>query len=353
MGRERTDWYSERRPSFSELAETPGRFQEAMAACRDRFYRLQAQNTAFRPLMGRVFFVPNEYSFHMPGVALVASYRAEKKHLKGLYVCERVQAFQDKMKEIAESSDDGRYAFILPVLPSGIQQHYHELGRDAPQHKVAVFVEKKEGELKVAVMDPQPDPTPFINPEHLQTMSNDPWEGYDRSGAFSSHELIMRALRNASETCPTHVFFSTARRESRFGCAVFALCDAETFLQDNDFFSRITASEHEREVYRRGRGRMGYRSIDFIPPEYMVGAQSLTLLSEYERRTPGISDRTFVSKNKTLRDYGKKYHRFCGEMELNQYIMWKVYLYSILVNKALSELSTEQVQKRVSSHLLS
>ena len=37
----------------------------------------------------------------------------------------------------------------------------------------------------------------------------------------------------------------------------------------------------------------------------------------------------------------------------NQYIMWKMYYYSHLVNKALSEQSPEEIDKRIRGHLLS
>jgi hypothetical protein len=346
--RDLADWYDQSRERFSALATTPGLFVDTMSVCKKKFQAL-SENLEIKPLMGRVLWVPNEYSFHMPGLALVASYRAEKKGLKGLYVCEHVQAFSDKMKEIAEESEDGRYAFVLPVLPSGIQRRFPELCEDYPQHKVAVCVEKKGGELKVAIMDPQPQEESLsINPDHLVTSGDDPWEGFEREGAFTSHELVMRALKGATQTCKPHVYIAMTKRESSFGCAVFALSDAETFLEDADFFSRIQGSEDEEEV-----AGIGYRYIDILPPEYMVGTQSLTRLADYERSSPGISQQRFETKKKNLEDYASKYHRMCGGRELNQYIMWKVFLYSHLVNKALSELSPEAVQKKVQSCLLS
>jgi hypothetical protein len=361
--RDNHSWYVDRRGLFEHMATVPGAYQDAMVKEMRKIEVLQARlmrrlpQFAARPLMGRVLWVDPQFGFHMPGLALAASFRAEKKGLKGLYVCEQVQAFARAMEDVARGPD-GKFAFIIPVLPSGRQQMDPLLVRDYPQHKVAVCVEKHGHELNVAIMDPEPLSDAWsITPGHLVTRTDDPWEGCERSGAFTSNELILRALRPAVNICTTHVHIARPHRETSFGCAVFALHDAETFLQDRDFFSRIVPSRSRQSVYSHdsstGRTSMDWQTIEAFPPDYMVGTQSLTALWDYEREHPSLSQQPFVTKDRTLKEYAKKYHRPFQDHMRNQYIMWKAFCFSHLMSKALHTLQPEDVQSRIHRHLLS
>ena len=247
---------------------------------------------------------------------------------------------------------DGRYAFIIPVLPSGSQLHNSILVKNYPQHKVAVCVEKHGSELNVAIMDPEPLSNAFdIHPDHLATSTHDPWEGYEREGAFSSNELVLRAIKPAAAVCTTHVYLAKPRREMAFGCGVFAIYDAQTYLQDQDFFRRISVSADVHPL--PGTPIADWRTIDVFPPEYMIGAQSITTLRAYEQATPGIAHQQFVTKAKTLKDYATKYHRWLEAHEFNQYIMWKSFLMVHSAVEAVRTMSPEEVQRRIGEHLLS
>lgn len=339
---------------FKAFATQPDYFVKSISACKRSFEQLQTKLNTLpsppTPLMGKVRYVAHEFSFHMPGIALIAYERAQKKHLSNLYVCEHMQAFSEKMGKIAQEGIDCRYAFILPVADSG-----WGLGIDYPQHKITVGVEKKEGKLRIMVFDPSPSKDKILN-SSLKTSSSDVWEGNGEKDAFNRNELIMRALKGAAAHLPTEVVISKQEREKAGGCAVFALCDAETFLQDPDFFSRISPSEPNTVLATTTP--IQYRYLENLPPEYMVGTQSEHLLQEYHTRSGELSQRHFVTKpKKTLQDYSKRRYWHTrikdGKQKLiNNYIMWRFFLYSRSVNKALSELPPEEVQRRINCHLL-
>ena len=68
-------------------------------------------------------------------------------------MCDTLIAFQEKLKNIAASSNDERFALIVPsrtLTLGNPNQEYQS------QHKVCVCIEKKEGKIKIAVLETQP-----------------------------------------------------------------------------------------------------------------------------------------------------------------------------------------------------
>jgi hypothetical protein len=105
----------------------------------------------------------------MPGVALVASYLTEKKGVTGLYVCDSLEALSTQIEKISQSDSDQRCAFVVGTFQSGFRQQLRGFEPNFPQHKVTVCVEKKGGQLTIALLDAEPTPSvnQNISPDHL------------------------------------------------------------------------------------------------------------------------------------------------------------------------------------------
>jgi hypothetical protein len=225
-------------------------------------------------LAGQILGVPAYFSLWMAGVALIAAYLAEKKHVEGLFVCESLEAFSTRLKEIALNPSNQRCVLIIPTVQPGLR-----LDPNFPQHKVAVCIEKKEGKLTIALLESEPLPgvNKDIDPTHL---TDNIWEKLDDPYGFNNQELAFRAILKACRHAKiqARLFHSEAERQKTYGCEVFAIQDALSFLEDPDFFSRIVCSDKKIKVDEEFQ----IERIIRLPPENMRGVQSFKLFEDYK-----------------------------------------------------------------------
>lgn len=265
--------------------------------------------------LGKIYNVPGMFSFRMPGVALVASYLAEKKKVKGLFVCKTLEALSRKIQEISENPQDQRAALIVGAS-------HCSLGSNFPQHKVAVCVEKKEGKLTIALLDSQPEfENKTIASEHLQ------------GAIWNEQELVFRAiLKGSGEARFLH---SQVEIQKSFGCETFALKNSLAFLKDPLFFSRIICSKKKTApcvVIKR------------LPPEYMVGAQSTAIINRYRKKG---------GEFETLQAYWNAHLiKGPGGKVQNHYITKKSFTYLKFVSLALKKFKPHEIQAIVNKTLI-
>lgn len=284
------------------------------------------------PLMGRISWVPGEFGFWMPGVGLIASYLSQKHNVKGLFVCQTLEGFSEKLSETLQNSEDQRAAFVIPVFSS---KYSKEEGFEPnfAQHKITVLVEKKAGKTNIMILDP--GGTEKINPLNI---SSNIWEGWETPGSFSSDELALRAILKASPDSNTEIFYSTVPREAAYGCYIYALKDSVSFLQDPQFFEKLQGKEEAvlGKDYK-------LKSVSKLPAAFMIGSQRVTALNAYIFAA-NKEDLKIPGKDKTLTDYLSKNRVTVKGKEQNHYITRKNYKYSKLVLKILKKLSSEQIE---------
>ena len=300
---------------------------------------------------GTIYAVPNEFSFWMPGVAFVASYLSEKKNIEGLFVSQSVEAFSTRIKEIALSDLNCRQAFIVGCVQSGIAL---PIKPNFPQHKVAVVVEKNESGLTIALLESMPEPglNAEVLPEHLK---DNLWEGFKRWEDFNNQELVFRAIIKACHQtqCQARLLHSTVLRQRHYGCEVFALKDAIAFLRDPNFFTRITCGKTTTPL----DPDYPLEQIIQLPPEFMVGVQSLKRLREYKNQVGEQAfDQPLVGKKRSLQNTLDKNTLTVGPEVLkkseNHYITKKHFKYLHLLVDALSDLPEEKVKAMIDRTLL-
>lgn len=297
---------------------------------------------------GEVQNVPGNFSMWMSGVALIASYLTEKKQVKGLYVCETLEALSARICQVDSSLEDQRFAFIVGTFPSS-----DECGPNYPQHKVVVCVEKKEGQLTIALLDAAPEPN--LNDEIIpESFTEDIWDRWYIEDEFNCQELVYRAIMNACRHSKSQVrlLHSQVLRQKDFGCEVFALQDALAYLRDPDFFSKIKCSE---ELTVTIDDKYEIEVITALPPQYMVGTQSAKMINEY-RKCGGDFDTMLDGKKKSLQNYLD-----ANQVEVkkddttkiqNHYITKKTFKYLNFAVLSLKELGRAEIEKVVNRTLI-
>lgn len=362
-------WYEARRKLHSiksikieQLSATSTAMSESMRAASREYEQVMAEKRKSGPaqelvlseLMGKVRWTPADFSFTMNGIALIASYLSEKKRLQNFLVADTLESFSNRLKEIATGSYDGRYAFIVPGMPSGspLIRGAEDLAPNAPQHKLCVCVEKIGHEVKIAVLDPMVPKLDFVDPDHF-LHAKTLWEGFGKEDEFSVNELMLRAIVGAkSAECSFRVAIVKEPRETAFGCAVFALSDAEVFLGDPTFFDRSVMSRES--VYVSEDEGIDIRYLDALPPDYMIGIQSMTSLKEYQTDFPNFAQETFARGKSadfmTLDAHVKHHLKVVDSHPRNQFIMWKMYEYTSLVLHALVHLPQDEIDKKIRLH---
>ena len=263
------------------------------------------------PAFGHVNNVPGSCNLWMPGVAVAANYLSKKTGVKGLQVCQTLEAFQKKFDNLVKSPEDQRCTFILPAFSSR-----HNLKPNTAQHKVAVCIEKKGNDIRIALLDTQPDEN--FNPE--QCYVENLWEG-----TYNALELVFRTiLKSSFKGLETHLYISSITRQIVHGCAIFALRDGVEFLRDPNFFEKIKLSDQEIPL----RGELKMQFIKALPAAFMVGTQSLSYLKKFQEEFPEIAKEKFPEKNKTLYDCIPKNVLKYKTEEKNHYISRKMYKYN-------------------------
>lgn len=292
-------------------------------------------------LVGKVYgSVPNHFGFWMGGAAFIASYLSAKKDLKGFFVCKTLEALATKIDEIGSSPDDTRCALVVASIQSG----YHFLTPNFPQHKTAVCIEKKNGRLSIALLETMPEPgtNSDIDPAKL----NDPiWNGIRSVDGFNNQELVFRAILKGCKrlNCPINFFQSNVKRQSKYGCTIFALQDCVSFLSNQDFFNTIVCPGQKVNV---GLNR-NIEKIVQLPPEFMIGTQSSTVLQNYRQGGSARFNDPLPGRKKSLQGYLDAH----SEIH-NYYISKKHFQYLHLLTEAVQTWKTDQIQEIVNRSLL-
>ncbi len=305
--------------------------------------------------LGTVYVAPGNFSMWMPGVALVASYLAEKKKIDGLFVCQNLESLSTCINEINLNPSNQRYAFVVGAFQSGFKKVYSVgFEQNFPQHKVTVCVEKKDAHLTIALLDAEPDPglkCKEISPENLV---DELWGGYDQWYKFNAQELVFRAILNAcrSSKCRARLLHSQVLRQKSYGCEVFALQDAVAYLRDPDFFDRIICSKETVKIDQQYEIEI----ITTLPSEFMVGAQSSKIVDDY-RKKGGQFDKILLGKKKTLQNYLDSNlvdvsDRNNPKKNQNHYITKKSFKYLKFAVLSLKALKSDEITKIINKTLI-
>lgn len=267
--------------------------------CKQYFYAAHDLSGSYKTPLGTVHSVPNNFSMWMPGVAFIASYLAAKKNINGLFVCQTLEAFSTQIKEIALSDADQRSAFIVGTFQSGFYNQFPpDFKPNFPQHKATVCVEKKAGQLTIALLESMPleGTNNKIDSAHL---TNHLWNGYRQWDKFNNVELVFRAIIKACQytNCDARLLCSQVLRQKGSGCETFALSDAISYLRDSDFFNKITCSKEVEKL----SSRYQVEYMTQLPPEFMLGVQSDKLLQDYMKTID--LDQPLIQKKKTFQKY--------------------------------------------------
>jgi len=300
-------------------------------------FELPADSTYNKPL-GKIHLIPGEFGMWMPGMAIIASFLTEKKEIKGLSVCYTLEALTKQIKAIAENPADQRHAFITGVcefVEGDIHPHF-------PQHKGAICVEKKDGKLTIAIIDPQATKETFDVDSHSQSLD--------------VGDLILQAiLKGCDKDHTPRLLYSQVAREKVYGCGIFALQDSIAYLRNPQFFDQITC---KGAINIAGKQRV--ENITVLPPEHMLGTQTMQLLKDYERLTPTLYNRPLIGKRKkykTLPEYLDAHSldgttRDGGLKKQNHYVTKKMMIYLKFVLMCTKEFTTEQMKEIINKTLV-
>lgn len=210
----------------------------------------------------------NERRATMEGLSIAANYLAEKHKLDNLFVCASQKAFQRKLEEIKSSTENVRIALVVPTYSFySSESKLAELSI----HKIAVGIEKKDGKIKICLIDPSPIRA-SINPDNIDLCKNT---------FFSEQELIFAYMKEAALPNTTY-YCVTPNRESseEGGCSTFALRDAIAFIKDRRFFERVEKKGKINRQKEKGLLESPFY-IKNLPPIFMRTAQSLRLIDRY------------------------------------------------------------------------
>lgn len=195
---------------------------------------------------------------------------------------------------------------------------FDEDGGDKPKHKISVCIEKKGGVLNAFLLDSMGE----------------------YSEEFTDQ---VEAYLECSQSLSWNLFTCEVRREhSSYGCEVFALQDAVSFLQDPNSVQKMTLQKEE--------GENGF--IVGLPPVCMIPTQSIKDLTMYKIKNPAALNQKLPEKNKTLVEYRDKYHVNVSGNEQNHYITNKTLKYMHFVMTCLKELPKEHIQSMINSSLV-
>jgi len=314
--------------------------------------QIPLRESEYGAFLGKIHWIPGQFSMWMPGVALVAAYIAEKKKIEGLYVCASMEALSRRINEIHLNPNDQRCALIVGATPSGLQNDYPGyFEANYPQHKLAVCVEKKDGKLSIAVLDPQGDKD--LLPSHL---TSELWSGDRERENFNGQELVYRAILQGcrKSNCTARLLYSQVLRETAYGCETFALQDAVAFLRNPKFFDGVGTQKEKVKV----DDQYQLEVITKLPPEHLIGTQSSRHLETYRKKW-GQFNKVLIGrekKKKTLQSYLNTHqvevHHKGQRKKQNQYITKKSFKYLKFVVSALKKLSQEEIENLVNKILI-
>lgn len=243
-------------------------------------------------------------------LAIAATYLKIKKGLSNFFVCDSIEAFEAKAREIQNSPKDVRAAIIV------YEDEEHELFGDETEwfkHYYTICFEKVGSSLKIVVIDANPD--------------------------LPDTYLLENFSRGAE------IYFSAVKRQhDGASCSAFALRDSVSFLEDPQFFSKIQTKKCNLEV---DKAIYSTHKITALPPAFMKSNQSLTTIKSYIATYPGDTTE--------LKDSIERHTYRCSKKKSDQrnyYITERFIKYKKLAGVACKTLPIEEVQSIISETLL-
>jgi hypothetical protein len=171
----------------------------------------------------------------MKAIAILASHLKIKHNLENLFVIEDKKSLIDLLMEIKRHKAPYKASIILPLYNISLVKDVNPW-----QHKLTVGIEKSE--------------------ENQYNIIN--FDSQTSSKSYSVLEPIITSIFGESALFKEPNY----NREISYGCGVFALRDAVSFLKNSNFFEEITFCKPEGIL---------------LPSSFMKGTQSLKLINTY------------------------------------------------------------------------
>lgn len=285
-------------------------------------------------------------SFSMPGLAVIASYLKQKHEVDNLFVCDSLEAFQHQLHQLSQKPGDFRASMIISVR--GMSSKWHFVPEN--QHKVAIGFEKIGDQIRLISFESGGSSvqTELLNKSAMELYDYiDPANHLDSTPIFWSINQSNLNLDNVS------LYRSNVKREyGAYGCETFALRDAIEFLKTPDLFDRITINSNPDSVE--------IAEVDFLPPQFMKGIQSMTALKIYMDSDPELANEPLHksrSGTTTLKKLVKQnsmtgYAKGLSRRKQNHYISFRSYKYHLMLLEAMKRLSTEELQALIDQTLV-
>jgi hypothetical protein len=286
-------------------------------------YTTLLQGRTLPELLGYNQYALHKFTMLMPGIALIASLLCKKNKLKNLWVCQSNNAFQEKLKEIKNSTKDQRHALIVQTH-SSMNSSQHLKKEDWEQHKMTVCVEKINGHMHIYMLETMVAEWNSITKSQIHLKED---------SKFTEQELILAHINAIGlDQTEATIYIPVTRREFGGGCSTFALRDAVYFLRDNQFVTKLVISAKERMTLPISH--VVIRNIEALPPECMQMAQSMSILDEYQKNYAHLASQKFgpPHRRKTIQDSLNKHSaEDAANKKKNLYISQRVLKYQALI----------------------
>jgi len=206
-------------------------------------------------------------------------------------------------------------------------------------HKIAVGVEKIGDKIQFFVFDNNREfeaKNVHLNP-----------------GPFNETELLSSHIQSVLFPEESTTFFKTTikRQFGRLGgCTVFALRDAIGFLEDPQFFDKIT-----KGIKGTGGKLLEPYFIDHLPPNFVKYMQSISKIKDFMISQPDCVPEKLGKAQRTLEE-NLKHHtvKFEGE-DRNMHIQQRLLKYQMLVIMLLKAFAGQPqvINQLINKHFLS
>lgn len=341
-------WYQKARPMVDRNVvksvvgeDAHDKFESDLRA---EFQKLASSNQHTASFVQQIF--NDDDLLTMQGVAIIATYLKEKHRLNNLFVCNSLEAMQNKLAETQNSKEDGRYALVIGnycEVPDQIGEQ-----TDAPSeytstvnHKIMIGVEKKGSEIKVVLMDALDEDLEGVSPKFVLS----PVRDLEHSFGVNI-EVILWYLCQVLSPENTKIYYSNVNRQNTYyGCETFALKDALFFLRDPAFFEKIQV---ETKLLTENQYHLILGEIQSLPPAFMKGAQSRRLLAQYNE------SETYSSKEEkeNLKTHVTNHLVSVEDKQHNYYINRQSFKYHLFVLNVLKVMSEEAIQSVIQKTFL-
>lgn len=309
----------------------------------DRYQELKVNHPDLQLMAPNYGLNGNFISFSMQGLAVIASDLKQKHHLEHLYVCDSVEAFQDKLLEMS-NAEDFKASFVIPARAlswswSRVQES---------QHKASVLVEKKEGKLKIVYMDSEPrEVNESLLSKEVSALSHlDTEEG---SPSFATFWAITHSGIDMNNVELSR--FIHKREHANLGCETFALKDAVAFLKTDNFSDKVV-----RAPTPEGSS---ISPIIALPADFMKTAQSMSQIQKYMQDYPALANQNLVTRSaakspRTLQQAvqqrtAKGYNKNGKLVDQNHYTSAFSLKYHRMLLESMEQMETEELKDKINS----